>query len=284
MKLREIKNEVDQYFYGQENIKKEILTSICSDVIIQQSNNKHLASRILIGGNSGTGKSFLVEVISNVLDIPCVFVDCSQLSKTGFAGKSVTDVFNLLLVKCKNNLFLAEKSIVFFDEFDKLFNKKTDYSFDISGTGVQYELLKVFDGGTILLDNNGQQIEFHTDKLIIICAGAFSYTDLNALNFEHKQIKKEGFISELVGRLNKVVYMNDYTKEDYIKIIKEGYSKTIQKYKYIFEQLNSNLEFTEDEIVKFAEQAIEIDLGVRGIEIAIERHLSKDLYSLLLKE
>src|SRR5205823_12143997 len=65
---------------------------------------------------------------------------------------------------------VEESGIVFVDELDKLVNRNGDYGADVSGEGVQRDLLPIVEGASVATRYG----MINTDRILFIAAGAFN--------------------------------------------------------------------------------------------------------------
>ena len=183
----EIKDYLDTYVIGQDDAKERIAVAIYNhykrinfvnnndDVEIQKSN-------VLLCGNSGTGKTFLVSTVAKLLNVPFAIADATVFTQSGYVGEDVESIITRLLQACDYNVEQAERGIVFIDEIDKIARKGSNPSItrDVSGEGVQQGLLKLLEGSKVLVPPNGgrkhpeqKMIEVNTKNILFICGGAF---------------------------------------------------------------------------------------------------------------
>ena len=183
----EIKDYLDTYVIGQDTAKERIAVAIYNhykritqnvdndDVEIQKAN-------VLLCGNSGTGKTFLVSTVAKLLNVPFAIADATVFTQSGYVGEDVESIITRLLQSCDYNVEQAERGIVFIDEIDKIARKGSNVSItrDVSGEGVQQGLLKLLEGSNVLVPPNGgrkhpeqKMIEVNTKNILFICGGAF---------------------------------------------------------------------------------------------------------------
>lgn len=282
-----IKNKIDKIVYGQEKAKRKLIASFCGDIeLLKLSKKEACRTNILLSGPTGSGKTFIINNICSLMNIPYVSVDASRLTQTGYAGQKIEDYLAQLLTKSNNNLIAAERAVIFIDEFDKICSKIDDFRrVDVGGLGVQYELLKLLEGANFILQHNGQPIEFRTERLIIICAGAFSYLDNNSTYSNNAQkLKAAGFIDELVGRFNQYIHLEKYDENDYYRFLKENKSSTLDKYKALFESSKIKFNIKDKSLKDIANQAFSLGIGIRGVDIVLEDILLDKYYDGLVSK
>lgn len=91
----EIKAYLDKYVIGQEQAKKILSVAVYNHYKMVAIKKKKAAedndvelqkSNILLIGQSGTGKTFLLESLSRFLKVPFVMEDASSFTESGYVG------------------------------------------------------------------------------------------------------------------------------------------------------------------------------------------------------
>ncbi|MBQ7307790.1 MAG: ATP-dependent protease ATPase subunit HslU [Clostridia bacterium] len=157
-----------------------------------------------------------------------------------------------------------QEGIIFIDEIDKIAVKGNSGSNgnDVSREGVQRDILPFVEGCSV----STKYGTIKTDFILFIGAGAFHIADVQNL------------IPELQGRFPIRVELNNLTKDDFFKILKEPKNAMILQYKELLEVDNVLLEFTDDaleEIALLAEKENETgeNLGARRLHTLLEKLL-----------
>lgn len=270
MKLSEINELLNMKVVGQNQAKKRLLATLYS--------NKN--SRILLSGPSGCGKTYLINSLSEILGIKCCHIDASKLTQTGFAGNTIEDYISEFLNTVGGNLSVVEESIIFIDEFDKIHSKKKDrLNNDIANLGVQYELLKFFDGDELVVEYNHRKTIIDTSKMTIICAGAFSYTENSIV--EKQNLVDSGFIEELAGRINAYISMSKLTKEDMLHILEKQSTKYIDNIFSIFSIIDEKITLTSEEMDEIVCKCEGSAFGVRHLDSLVYEKLIDRIYEIM---
>lgn len=279
------------------------------DVTIDKSN-------ILMLGESGTGKTYMIKTICKFLNIPCYIADCNTLSETGYVGDDVENVLVGLLKDCNYNVEQAQCGVVVLDEADKLSRKGENVSItrDVGGEGVQQNLLKLVEGGIVSVPPNGgrkhpeqQCIDIDTTNILFIALGAFEGIDkiiakrlnTNRIGFNCKHnsadinstdkenilnevsaddIRKYGIIPELLGRFPIITHTNSLTVDDMMKILTDTKNSVVKQYQKLLSIDNVDLKFTDDAIREIAKQSLVSKTGARGIKKIMENLLSDIMF------
>src|SRR6266700_1271921 len=145
-------------------------------------------ANFLLIGPTGCGKTHLVELLfQHILRLPTVIVDITTYSETGYVGQDPNTIITRLLLAADDNPLLASIGIICLDEFDKIASGQNNAIFagagttkDVTGMGVQRELLKMFEAGEVVVpldlthSSYADHVVMSTADIAFIAAGAFS--------------------------------------------------------------------------------------------------------------
>jgi len=296
---KEIVAELDKNIIGQDEAKKLLSVAIykhCKQIESGAFDVKLPKSNILMKGPTGSGKTYLLQNIARLLDVPFCIADASNLTAAGYKGNNVDTILHSLIQAADGNIKKAEKGIVYLDEFDKLsgrYDVKNDGSAGVGAT-VQRQLLKMIEGCVVDIPKAlGRETDpLDTKDILFICGGAFVDMDKPAeegtksigfcvgetVTEEEKKSEvptaddfiKFGLIPEIVGRLPVIVNLNKLTVEDMKKIITDSGESFLKGYKELMKNLGVELVFQDDAIEEIAQQAYDRGVGARGINALIE--------------
>jgi len=162
-----------------------------------------------------------------------------------------------------------EAGIIFIDEIDKIASggKKGGGGPDVSREGVQRDLLPIVEGSTV----NTKYGVIKTDHVLFVAAGAFHMS------------KPSDLIPELQGRFPIRVELNNLTKEDFIRILKEPKNALTKQYQALFEAEGVEITFTDDAIEEIASTAFNINadienIGARRLHTVMSKLLNEFLF------
>jgi len=156
---------------------------------------------------------------------------------------------------------VENKGIVFIDEIDKLINPEGRHGGpDVSGEGVQRDLLPIIEGTTV----NTRYGAVRTDFILFIAAGAF-----------HKASPSD-LIPELQGRLPIRVELKPLTKDDLFRILKFTDNSPTKHYEILLKTEDVEVKFTDEALMKIAEFAAKINetqenIGARRLYAIVEK-------------
>ena len=322
-KPAEIKAGLDEHIIGQERAKKALSVAVynhykrvysgASDVELSKSN-------ILLIGPTGTGKTLLAETLSRILQVPFAIVDATVLTEAGYVGEDVENILVRILQAADYDVVQAERGILFIDEIDKIARKSGNPSItrDVSGEGVQQELLKILEGTISGVPPKGGRkhpeqplVQINTRNILFICGGAFDGLDkivsqrigrkamgFGAFSEDHgemslgqvlSRIEPEdliqfGLIPELIGRLPVVSTLHPLSNAALMDILVKPKNALVKQYQKLFEMDGTTLRFEDEALEKIVEQTQEKAMGARGLRAVLETTMFDIMYKLPAEE
>ncbi|ADE53035.1 AAA family ATPase [Coraliomargarita akajimensis] len=153
LKPKEIRDYLNRYVIRQDEAKKVISVAICDHYnhVRQQisgkadSSTEYSKQNILLLGPTGVGKTYLIKNIARLIGVPFVKADATKFSETGYVGNDVDDLVRDLVKAAGGDVELAQYGIIFLDEIDKIASEGSPGGRDVSGRGVQINLLKLME-------------------------------------------------------------------------------------------------------------------------------------------
>lgn len=293
-----ILHELDKLVYGHREAKITLINLINRSKLryyqkfVEGRPDSELINNMncLLIGDSGTGKTHLVQSLAKVCQFPLVCLDANQLAPTSANGTSASDIIRLIKRNAMEELNntknyhsqdgAIEQTVVFIDEIDKLAK-----AFDSSGKWnkhVQANFLTLFENNNELEgvsfvfagafsdleyrpeDSNKKSIGFHTGDI----NNAPTEIDLE------QEIVKYGLLPELIGRIHNIIVLDKLEYADYENILTKRIIPIIQKELYEFNVTNFKLSSKEkDNIIN---KALKSKMGVRVLRKEVLQ-LSKEL-------
>ena len=309
---KKVMEHLNQYIVGQDDAKKKLSIEVFKHYCRMTQKDVELPKdNIILTGPTGCGKTYMIEKLAELLNVPFAKCSATSLTESGYVGDDVETVLQDLVKNAKGNIKKAEYGIVFIDEIDKIGRKSENPSItrDVSGEGVQTALLNMLGGGVVKvpLSGNrkhpmGEMVELDTKNILFIGAGCFEGIEQHvktkkgigkkSIGFGQQIIDKPvetgsfraditrddlvkfGMIPELVGRFSILANLLELTKEEIIRICKLSNGE-IQKYKNLFELFDKNLTLEDSLFEKIADQAIKDGTGARGVKTAVSDLLAE---------
>ena len=159
---------------------------------------------------------------------------------------------------------VEESGIVFIDEIDKIVGKDEHQKGDISGEGVQRDLLPIVEGSSVRTKYGTVK----TDFILFIAAGAFHFS------------KPSDIIPEFQGRFPVRVELDSLSKKDLSRILKEPSNSLIKQSIALLNTEQVKLQFNADAIELLADIAFQvnektINIGARRLHTVIEKLLEE---------
>ena len=83
--------------------------------------------------------------VAKLIGVPFVKADATKFSETGYVGHDVDDLVRDLVKQADGDVELAQYGIIYVDEIDKIASEGSKGGRDVSGRGVQINLLKLME-------------------------------------------------------------------------------------------------------------------------------------------
>ncbi|MCR5716056.1 MAG: ATP-dependent Clp protease ATP-binding subunit ClpX [Lachnospiraceae bacterium] len=313
-----IKAQLDDFVIGQEQAKKilsvavynhykRVATDTMDEIEIEKSN-------ILMLGPTGSGKTYLVQTLAKLLNVPLAIADATTLTEAGYIGDDIESVVSKLLAAAGNDVAKAETGIIFIDEIDKIAKKKNTTSRDVSGESVQQGLLKLLEGAEVEVpvgaNSKNAMVPLetvNTRNILFICGGAFPgleevikqrLSKQTSIGFSAElkdrfdkeknllsqatveDVKKFGMIPEFVGRLPILCTLENLDEDALVRILKEPKNAILKQYQKLLELDEVQLLFDDSALHAIAKKALERETGARGLRAVIEEFMLDIMYEI----
>ena len=160
--------------------------------------------------------------------------------------------------------------IIFIDEIDKIASSAgKGGGADVSREGVQRDLLPIVEGSAV----NTKYGVINTEHILFVAAGAFHVS------------KPSDLIPELQGRFPIRVELENLTKGDFLRILKEPKNALTKQYQALLLAEEVELTFSDDALEELADTAFTINsdvenIGARRLHTVMSRLLNEFLFDI----
>lgn len=155
LKPADIAKHLNRFVIGQREAKKVLSVALCDHfqhVRLTLEGNAapfYQKQNVLLLGPTGVGKTHLIRSAAELIGVPFVKADATKFSETGYVGGDVDDLVRDLVRRTGGDVKKAEHGIIYLDEVDKLATRGESGGRDVSGRGVQTNLLKLMEDGDV---------------------------------------------------------------------------------------------------------------------------------------
>jgi ATP-dependent HslUV protease ATP-binding subunit HslU len=159
---------------------------------------------------------------------------------------------------------VQDTGVVFIDELDKIVGPAVEVGADVSGEGVQRDLLPIVEGSTV----QTRYGQVKSDHILFIAAGAFH------------QARPSDLIPELQGRFPLRVELDSLSQEDLAAILVQPENALTKQYTALLSTEGVGLAFAPDGLERLAEVAMLLnerteDIGARRLHTIMEQVLEE---------
>jgi ATP-dependent Clp protease ATP-binding subunit ClpX len=252
---------------------------------------------VLLLGQSGAGKTWLLENAGKACGLPFAISDANDLTSEGYCGLSVDDCIRRLITAAGDDLSIARFGICAVDEFDK--KRTSDWEFgsrDVSGASVQQAFLRLVEsteiqvGGRRSTDNPPKM--FNSRGTFFGFAGAFvgldellqdnrmhsigfskDNTSSNKARYLHEALIQYGLIPELVNRLTAIIVIPPPTISQLIEIAQRA---VIPAFNKLLGSCELRIQVADEAVRVIAEATLESGTFARGIKTVLSK-VTEDL-------
>lgn len=245
--------------------QSDLLNEVSKILEIFKASECKIRPHFILTGQSGSGKSFTIKNLAQQHELGFLEINAAQLTKEGTSGNSLSKALSPLLQ------FTNRPTIVFVDEFDKLFisGNSNDSAAHESTTGVQNEFLKVLESDSAsVFGDYGKYINVSSNNVLFIFAGAFN----GEKDIDLDRLRELGLKTEFLGRVGLVYNTKPLTLDDLFIILEK--SELLANYLKLF--ADADKESVIYKLKAYIQKNYELNtLGARLINTLINQYFIK---------
>jgi len=278
----DLKNVLNKSIIGQERVIDELIATLTAAKTGLREDDRPLASFLFLG-SSGVGKTELARTLAQYIyptSDSLVQIDMSEFKETYSTSKLLGSPAGYIGYK-ERNKFTDEVrkkpyAIVLFDELEK------------AHPDVQNLLLQILEQG-IITDATGKKINFKNTIIIMtsnlgfdLASPKIGFGGKEALAQEMpKELEsklKEQFKSELLNRIDKILYFNGIDGPAIKKII----SLELEKIAKNAQKKGLDINFLPKAIDALSKKSLAPEEGARAVRKTIQNHVENPLSEMII--
>lgn len=232
---------------------------------------------IFITGKTGGGKTHLVKEMCRLLEVNHLIINATHLSNSGHKGMTLADVGEMLMNGVHQDAQKAMFSVIFFDEFDKLF-LSNDSQLGVYHQALATELLTLIEGTTDFPVRDSESIS--SRHMLFILGGSFTlHQDKSvSMGFVHDDKQESiptsqlgltqlGLPDELAGRIGQIISMVPLTNQMLQDILLSSPTSPYTTLKNRLAMVQCTVEISDAllELLLHKQQTAIDKFGVRGV-------------------
>jgi len=291
--------EATHHVVGQERAKRALAAALYRHYLLLldaaegQGAVSFRPGRTLFAGPTGVGKTLLIQILAQYLDVPFVYASATTLVQSGYVGRKPEDLLSQLLDAAGGDIDRAQHGIILLDEIDKLKRNDDVIGLDVSGYGAQVDLLPFLDGTDMTVHRDNKTHCFDTRRLFVVAAGAFEGIDriverrlqeragfgfgtsgtlreiaperLVAEHMTPDDLVRYGLCEEFVGRFSVVCTLDPLDAGDLREILLQARGSPLAEAKAYYALHGIDLEFDDAAIDAIVARATSQRTGARAL-------------------
>lgn len=289
------------YDYLSKKISKQDAAVKAASLFLFKHVNHFGKTRVsLFCGPTGSGKTYLWDVIRQNLFPHIIFVNSANITRAGFNGPNITDSF------LKINPHSQWAPIFVFDEIDKLVQPAYTSRNENISQGVQSELLALIQPSNeeMTVANGQHSFKVNLKTCSWVFCGSFAVAaeniaarkrtsglGFNAIKLTSKAYAEEltlqnlidfGMIPELAGRIDEIINLRPITLDDYKAVIKSQSASPIQQIEESFHLEHGYIRkhiLKKSDLDAITETAYQSGLGMRAINSKIQEQVNYYIFN-----
>lgn len=289
---KQLSDKLKEYVIGQDQACNDLSLFLFNYLLFHYAQNREDIRLenppvCLIIGESGSGKTHLVKMISKIMNFDLLEINGKSIAQEGWNGESLKNMILTYAMSRPKSKDQSIKTIIFIDEFDKVCQPISSSETENYNVHTQNSFLKYLEGFKIenkdilvdlksfcfILGGNFQGIRDQREKN----KKQIGFRDHEHQETElHYELESFGMIPEIIGRISNFIELNYLTRKDYEAILhsKNTYFKNITA---IMLAINMELDIQDQHIEYAIDKAIKSKIGVRGLIQELNKILNQEM-------
>ena len=285
MNSKSLSSKMKSKVIGQDHCIDKLMY-VYDRFVLSKRNPKIKKNNLMIIGDTGTGKTEMVETMATELNIPMLSINCANLTPSGYKGSNASDMVGAFLSDIGSS-----DAIVYLDEVDKFTSNNDDFD----KTAVQRDLLKLIESNIYTVTDKHETSTYNTSNILFIASGSFPEIKKKKTVVARKEVGLNskpqaakvrtpveaedlflcGLIPEFIGRFQSFTETNEMTKELLKKILSDSSNSPLNEINEIASELDKTVEIDAEYLDKIVEIAVTQKTGARGIKQALDSFVEK---------
>jgi len=239
---------------------------------------------MLMDGPTGCGKSYIGTCAAVLAGVPFIHINAASLVPEGIVGQTLSDVCIAAISQSDGKVELAERSIVLFDEVDKLSTVVTGDQGTRYATTIIHQLLRFMDGCEYAIDDyktserKKMPKSLSTRRMLIAFAGAWTCLrgsiQTARIGFNDSPVESDngplsvtdlGLPLEFVGRVSRLVHLQPHTIDSLMSILRSEAASPLREVRDYLTRRKASLTIDDQLLTIMAQDAMVQGTGARGL-------------------
>lgn len=302
MRAWNIRQKLDELVVGQVEAKERLsLLLSMHQAWDPSSQSMQRPPNGIIIGPTGSGKTFSIQVASSFLRVPFLNIDTTSLVPFGARSGLTVDWIHARLeemspIGSSTSISTDEgeasrplqKSVIFFDEFDKIAIKESDSNKEWK-TDIQRTLLKFVESYSVQTRSD--------ESIFVLAGGAFVGIDgtenLRKRRPEIIQLLRQapkgtlvsddlvnfGFMPELVARFPAIIQYEPLAEDVLLAILQHPRTSPLLIWTEHFARIGKTISFSPGFLTSVARRAAALQMGARALQQVVFPALARHAYA-----
>lgn len=295
------------YLIGQEEYCQQLGLSIHQYFDRRKLTPKELQNSMrntmMVFGSTGTGKTYGIQTICSLLELPLLTIYCNTLSQDSGLLANLSEALSEAYSQYNQSKRFVSSVVICFDNFltpwtDKaLLEKSSSELLSILG---EHGEIPIYDKSS---SGETKKVSIPTDKMLFVFTNTMS---IDRMNPHQKKRHRVGFVTEsgedvqedtqeittetledigllpeFTGRIRRITFTNQLSEEELVKALNSEFCSPLLDINRRLSQRGINLTITHEGKRAIAAATYRQGLGARGMESVLNKILDRNLSQIM---